>query len=283
MYAVILLYAFASAACSPPTHAQAGRAPATMEYPSSVMLADAHTFVIRDPDTQVPYRIYVAFPQGYADGSKRYRALFVLDAEATFALTTQAYRLLRVDGTMPDLLLIGIGYDLDGAARRSRRNQDLTPTRLASDTATGQSAAFLSSLANVIIPAVDSLYRTDRSDRSIFGHSLGALFALYTLFERPDLFRRYIVSSPSLWWDEAVVLRLEQRFAERERNLPKSVFMSVGSEEAADMRAWFQPFADSLASRQYPDLRLTAVVLPDETHLSAPATAFTRGLRTIYR
>lgn len=268
---------------SAPLHARTGRPPATSGNPSSVELADAHTFVIRDPETQVPYRIYVAFPRGYADGSKRYRALYVLDAEATFALATQAYRLLRVDPAMPDLLLVGIGYDLEGAARRSRRNRDLTPTRISSDTATGQSPAFLRSLANVVIPAVDSLYRTDPSDRSIFGHSLGALFALYALFERPDLFRRYIVSSPSLWWDQAIVLRLEQRFAQRERNLPKSVFMSVGSEEPTDMHEWFRPFADSLASRRYPDLRFTAVVLPNETHLSVPATALTRGLRTVYR
>ncbi|HEX6250901.1 MAG TPA: alpha/beta hydrolase-fold protein [Gemmatimonadaceae bacterium] len=253
------------------------------EQPSNVVLADAHTFVIRDPETQVPYRIYLALPHGYTEGSKRYRTLYVLDADATFALATQAYRLLRVDPAMPDLLLVGIGYDLEGAARRSRRNQDLTPTRLVSDTATGQGAAFLRSLANVIVPAVDSLYRTDRSDRAIFGHSLGALFALYALFERPELFQRYVVSSPSLWWDDAVVLRYERRFAERARNLPGSIFMAVGSEEPADMRAWFQPFADSLASRRYPDLRFTAVVLPNETHLSAPATAFTRGLRTIYR
>lgn len=282
-YSVSLLYAFTFAAYCLPVHAQTSGTPATAERPPNVVLADAYTFVIRDPKTQVPYRIYVALPQGYANSSRRYRALYVLDADATFALATQAYRLLRVDSAMPDLLLVGIGYDLGGAARRSRRNRDLTPTRVASDTATGESAAFLRSLAEVIIPAIDSLYRTDLIDRAIFGHSLGGLFALYALFERPDLFRRYIVSSPSLWWDDAVVLQLESGFARRERSLPKAVFMSVGSEEPADMREWFQPFADSLTSRQHRDLRFTAVVLPYETHLSAPATAFTRGLRTIYR
>jgi hypothetical protein len=49
------------------------------------------------------------------------------------------------------------------------------------------------------------------------------------------------------------------------------------------MHEHFQAFADSLASRRYDGLSLTVVVLPDETHLSAFATAFVRGLRAVYR
>lgn len=250
---------------------------------ADVILSDAHSFLLIDPGTGVGYRIYVAFPPGYSSSSKRYPVLYVLDADGAFAMATQAYRLLRVDSTMPDLLLVGIGYDLAGRPRRVQRNRDLTPTRVASDTATGGSSAFLGFLAENVIPSVDSLYRTNPGDRGLFGHSLGGLFALHALFERPDVFRRYLISSPSLWWDDAVILKVESRFALEERRLPKSVFMSVGSEEPFDMLERFQPFADSIRSRRYAGLGFTAVVLPDETHLSAFATALTRGLRAVYK
>ena len=250
---------------------------------ADVVLSDSHTFVVSNSITGVGYRIYVAFPPGYHSSSKRYPALYMLDGDGGFALGTQAYRLLRVDSTMPDLLLVGIGYDLTGASRRSQRGHDLTPTRVASDTATGGSGAFLHFLVETIIPTVESHYRTDPSDRGLFGHSLGGLFALHTLFARPDVFRRYIVSSPSLWWDDAVILKAESRFAREQRRLPKSIYMSVGSEEPFDMLERFQPFADSIQSRGYSGLTFTAAVLPNETHLSAFATAFTRGLRTVYK
>lgn len=247
-----------------------------------VVLPDAHSFILPDARTQIAYRIYVALPQGYANGTKRYPVLFVLDAEGVFALATQAYRLLRLDSITPDLILVGIGYDLAGTARRKQRMRDLTPTRIASDTATGGSASFLRFVAQTLIPTIDARYRTDTSERAIVGHSLGGLFALYALLEQPTVFRRYIVSSPSLWWDDGVIFRYESRLARTKRIVKKSVFMSVGSEEPADMRDHFQPFADSIRSRGYVEFVLTAAVLPGETHLTAFPASFLRGIRTIY-
>ena len=250
---------------------------------SEVVLTSAHSFVLRDPKTQVGYRIYVALPQGYDGGTKSYTVLFLLDADNAFALAAQAYRLLRVDSTTPDLLLVGIGYDLTGAARRTRRERDLTPTRLAANPDTGDAGAFLTFLADTIIPTIDARYRTLPTDRGLFGHSIGGLFALYALVDRPDVFRRYIVSSPSLWWDGAVILQHERRFSQNRTALPRSIFMSVGSEEPADMLEFFKPFADALKSRGYASLQFETAVLPSERHFTAFSAAFLRGLRVVYR
>ena len=283
VHRLILSLLFAVAVHNTTIQAQRAGSDTSAARPRDVVLSNAHAFVLRDAKRQIGYRIYVALPEGYGEGSKRYPVLYLLDADAAFSLATQAYRLLRVDSTTPDLLLIGIGYEVAGAARRTRRLQDLTPTRIAANSNTGESAAFLRFLTETIIPAIDSLYRTNPGDRAIYGHSLGGLFALYALFERPDVFRRYIVSSPSLWWDGAVVLGYESRFARNRASLPKSIFMSVGAEEPPDMKEWFQPFADSVRSRRYRDVRFTAVVLPEETHLSIVAPGFLRGLRSVYR
>jgi predicted alpha/beta superfamily hydrolase len=185
--------------------------------------------------------------------------------------------------TPPDLLLVGIGYDLAGAARRVQREKDLTPTRISTNNDTGEAANFLRFLTETLIPTIDVRYRTKPEDRALFGHSIGGLFTLYALFERPELFQSYIASSPSLWWDRATMLEHERRFSKARATLPKSVLMSVGSEEPADMLEFFQPFADAVASRRYTGFRFTATVLPDETHLTAFSAALLRGLRTVYR
>jgi uncharacterized protein len=96
---------------------------------NDIVLPDAHSFLLRDEKTQVNYRIYVALPQGYTPGAKRYPTLYMLDADGTFALATQAYRLLRVDPETPDLVLVGIGYEVAGKERRAQRGRDLTLTR----------------------------------------------------------------------------------------------------------------------------------------------------------
>ena len=109
------------------------------------------------------------------------------------------------------------------------------------------------------------------------------MFVLYSLFQQPDLFHRYIASSPSLWWDQASILQTEAQFARNRASLARSVFLSVGSEEPDDMRRHFQPLVDSLRSRNYSGLRLDSVVISGEDHLSVIGPAFVRCLRAVFR
>jgi predicted alpha/beta superfamily hydrolase len=64
----------------------------------------------------------------------------------------------------------------------------------------GGAPAFLRVLREEILPFVEETYRTSE-DRGIAGHSFGGLFAAWMLLEAPDLFRRYGLNSPSLWWE----------------------------------------------------------------------------------
>jgi predicted alpha/beta superfamily hydrolase len=265
-----------------PARSVKGAPQASHPVRADVILPDAHTVLLHRAGAAGAYRIFVALPASYNSSEKRYPVLYTLDANGGFALIAQTYRLLRVDPATPDLVLVGIGYDEAGADRRNRRGRDLTPTRVATDANTGGSQEFLAFVAETLIPFIDSTYRTIPSDRAIHGHSIGGLFALYALFHQPELFRRYLVSSPSLWWDDAVLLKYESQFAQRHSSLAKSVFLSVGSEEPEDMRMYFQPFVDRLRSRGYAGLSVDAVVLPEEDHLSVFGAAFVRGLRAVY-
>jgi predicted alpha/beta superfamily hydrolase len=65
-----------------------------------------------------------------------------------------------------------------------------------------------------LMPYVNANYRTDPEDSTIVGHSGGGLFALYVLFREPETFRRYVVSSPSMWWDKKVILKHERRYSQ---------------------------------------------------------------------
>lgn len=262
----------------------AGSVQSTQPARSDVVLPDAHTFLLGNGQAAGTYRIFVALPQFYqSKPAQRYPVLYTLDANAGFPLITQTYRILRVDTATPDLIVVGIGYEGTANERRGYRERDLTPTRVAANANTGGSRAFLAFVTETLIPYIDSTYRTLPSDRTLHGHSLGGLFVLYSLFQRPDLFHRYIASSPSLWWDQASILEAEAQFARRGASPAGSLFISVGSDEPDDMRQHFQPLVDSLRSRSYSGLKLDSVVISGEDHLSVIGPAFVRGLRAVFR
>jgi len=44
------------------------------------------------------------------------------------------------------------------------------------------------------------------------------------LFQHPDIFNRYKISSPSLWWDNGVTFEFEKKYSEKHSDLPARVF-----------------------------------------------------------
>jgi hypothetical protein len=130
-----------------------------------------------------------------------------------------------------------------------------------------------------IIPLIDRNYRTT-ADRGIFGHSYGGLFANYLLFADPDLFQRYAITSPSLWWDGDAIFDLEAAFAKTHTSLRKQVYFSIGSLEGGAMEFVSQKMAATLRARHYQGLDLVNVELPGAYHSSM--AEYSRALDMLY-
>jgi hypothetical protein len=50
------------------------------------------------------------------------------------------------------------------------------------------------------------------------------LFGTYVLFHNDGLFKRFVIGSPSLWWNNRVILSVEESFAASRKPLPARVF-----------------------------------------------------------
>lgn len=175
--------------------------------------------------------INVALPQGYhPDSAGRYPVIYLLDGSADedfihIAGLAQFAAFPWIEW-LPPSIVVGIA-NVD-------RKQDLTfPTTVAADLekfpTTGGSAAFLSFIGDELIPFIDSAYRTN-GQRTLIGQSLGGLFATETLFTRPALFNRYVIVSPSLWWDDESLLDWQPAFVREPALAPEQVFIAVGKE-----------------------------------------------------
>lgn len=96
-------------------------------------------------------------------------------------------------------------------------------------------------------------------------------------------FSRYLIGSPSLWWDDGFILKAEAARAESGKPISGRVFLSVGSAEGN--KAMVDPLkalTTALASHAYPDLRLETHIFDGADHLSGLQGAFARGIRFLY-
>ncbi|MCA6225206.1 MAG: alpha/beta hydrolase, partial [Phenylobacterium sp.] len=92
---------------------------------------------------------------------------------------------------------------------------------------------FLEILTQEVRARVAEVLPVDPDRESVFGHSLGGLFVLHSLFRRPDAFSAWLSLSPSIWWDDRIVLKGEAGFASALAGLarPPRLFVGVGSLE----------------------------------------------------
>ena len=149
----------------------------------------------------------------------------------------------------------------------------------------GRAAQFLDFIREELIPFIDARYPTAPDERTYAGHSLGGLFGCYTMFTRPDTFTRYIIGSPSLYWGNEVIFKMEHDYAASHRDLRARVFIGAGAlEDGAEnpMVKNIRRLESELRARSYPGLTLATQVFPDETHLSVWNTNLLRGLITVF-
>jgi len=149
----------------------------------------------------------------------------------------------------------------------------------------GGAKEFLSFIRDELVPFVDKNYNTIQGDRGYFGDSLGGLFGLYTLFHEPDTFSRYIIGSPSIWYDDTVSFKYAEKFLASDQLLNARVYMSVGElEEDAPSHMVsnvYKMFA-LLKSKPMPDLDIKMHVIPGETHTSVVGINLIKGIQAVY-
>lgn len=267
---------------------------------SGVVLPDTESWNVHDPQGR-DYPIWVALPASYATHpERRYPVLYVTDALYSFPLVRSVRNLVGQGGrNLEDFILVGLPPQ-QGMTSRQSRSRDYTPTRpvrhaeddYSDDVIYGGAAHYRDFLATQVLPAVDARYRTDPARRSFAGHSYGGLFGTYVLLTRPEMFQTYILSSPSLWFDNHVIDQLEQAYAHQHRALPARVLLAIGSAETIqpapldfnrnDMLKDNQAFADRLRKRGYTGLRVDTAVIDGEDHLTVYPTTLTRALLQVF-
>lgn len=267
------------------------------QEPAPVAIPATRAFELESKINGRNYRLFASLPESYAEAdTTRYPVLYLLDGNTLFGLATDTHRALRIFGEVAEVIIVGIGYDArffmdtfvprwtdytpshDNSADTSFARRFLS-NRADSTLRSGGAAQFLQVLRQEVIPFVDERFRTTR-DRGLWGHSFGGLFALHVLFEQPDVFTQYAISSPSLWWNEQEMVVRETGYGRDHKPLPARVYLSVGGQEEGHQL--YENFAAALKAGGYEQLELVSHVFEGETHASVVPATMSRSLRFLY-
>lgn len=173
----------------------------------------------------------IYLPEGYnKNDTIHYPVVYLLDgsADEDFIHIVGLYQFNSFPwiDRVPKSIVVGI-------ASVDRRRDFTFPTTIANDKikypTTGKSARFILFLEHELQPFIEKNYKTNTS-KTIIAQSLGGLLATEILLTKPALFNKYIIVSPSLWWDNASLLKKSSQVLLANFKQKIDVYIGVGKE-----------------------------------------------------
>jgi len=214
--------------------------------------------------------ILIYKPAGYEESNVMFPTLYIIDGAENFFIATAIVNFLSRSGQIPQMVVVGIP--------NVNRNLDLSPSIIQGTSNPGGGNNFLNFFQKELIPYVDETYKTTNY-RILFGHSLGGVFATYTMISKPELFNAFIAASPYLAYDNWYVINeAESKWADP-LNFERQLFITLGNEPA--YHESLDKFI-SLLEDNTKTLRWVYQIFNDETHGSIPVISILKGLRYIY-
>jgi predicted alpha/beta superfamily hydrolase len=167
--------------------------------------------------------------------TRQYPVLYLNDGQNLFDRSTAfgrvewqvdetADRLIRQE-VIPPLVIIGIDNAQSDRIREYLPYRSLNPPIMRP-----RGKRYPDFLTREVMPFIHERYRIARGPENtgLGGSSLGALISLYTVIQRPEVFGRLLLESPSLFISYRRILK----FSRLVRQWPDKVFLAIGTREA---------------------------------------------------
>ena len=233
-------------------------------------------FTIASAETKRSYDISVQLPENDHKSTHRYSTLYVLDANQDERFVAKTCKTVSKNLNTPNVIVIGIRYQ-----QYSDRDIDYTPT--ATTYGQGKSAEFLTFIKNKLIPRIQAEYRADtlRDKRVLIGHSFGGLCGAFAFTNYNEVFGNYLLLSPSLFYDNSVLLTYEQQARPALQAKPHLVFIGLGSTEGSLL-----PANDVLYRRLvkfYPNTKSKFQLVPGRGHVTSKNSSIENAIHFYFK
>lgn len=231
----------------------------------------------------------IYLPEGYKpDEATKYPVVYLLDgsADEDFIHIVGLYQFNNFPwiNRVPKSIIVGI-------ANVDRRRDFTFPTTVAEtlkrSPTSGKSSKFIAFIEKELQPFIEKKYKTDGS-KTIIGQSLGGLLATEILFKKPYLFNKYIIISPSLWWNNGSLLETNGEVFQKTFNQKTDIYIGVGKEGLTPapvprvMEVDANLLADKLKKSESKSLTVYFDYLPQEDHATITHQAVFNAIRLLY-
>jgi len=231
----------------------------------------------------------IYLPEGYnKNDTIKYPVIYLLDgsADEDFIHITGLVQFNNFSwiNRVPKSIVVGV-------ANIDRRKDFTYPTTIKEDKerfkTTGGSENFIAFIEKELQPYIQNKYKTT-STKTIIGQSLGGLLATEILLKKPVLFDKYIIISPSLWWDNASLLKQSSIILEEKFDRKTDIYIGVGKEGLAPttiphvMEVEANLLVEKLKNSKSKNLHVYFDYLPQEDHGTISHLAVFNAFRILY-
>ena len=283
-----------------------------MTTPVHLPRTEVHS--LTSESTGEAFELWIGHPmEGWATiGDQPIHLLFLLDANLFFGMAVEMTRLMHtLFGELPPILVAGVAYpDVDPVAQSRLRTGHFTPSRdpifaeavraLAPPGAPtpapppmGGAGDFLTFLRRQVDPFVRDRFGLAAASSTLFGTSLGGLFAVHALRTAPEWVDHIIAGSPSLWWnEEEIFAALTDGGRLGGSEVGPDVVIAVGGGEEGPATPQLNRYklvtnarrlADECGRGALPCRSVHLEVIEGESHTSVVPSTLTRGLRRLLK
>jgi predicted alpha/beta superfamily hydrolase len=188
-------------------------------------------------------------PQYKSEPNRRFPVLYMHDGQNAFDAATSFAGEWRADEAATGLIganliesLIIVAVPNMGAERAN----EYLPTRARN--MGGKADLYGKFLAEELKPFIDRTYRTKQGpqDTGLIGSSLGGIATLHLGLTRPSVFGKLGVVSPSVWWDDRLMLK---RVAALPQKTPNRIWLDIGSDESQNAMKDAEDLRDALEAK----------------------------------
>jgi predicted alpha/beta superfamily hydrolase len=228
----------------------------------------------------------IYLPEGYnKNDTVHYPVVYLLDgsADEDFIHIAGLYQFDSfswING-VPKSIIVGI-------ASVDRRRDFTFPTGIKEDKekypTTGHSDKFIAFIEKELQPFIERKYQTNRS-KTLIGESLGGLLAAEILLKKPSLFNKYIIVSPSIWWNNGSILDSNSEILKQSFTQTTDVYIGVGKEGLTPtaiprvMEVDANLLAEKIKNTKSKSVHVYFDYLPDENHATIMHQAVYNALK----
>jgi len=220
--------------------------------------------------------LLIHLPREYDETQLSYPVLYLLygqDINNYFAEAVIITEKLGSTGEIPPVVIVGVA--------NTNRYRDNLPEKIRGRSDSGGADNFSRLFEEELIPYIEKNYRT-KNFRILAGPQAGAVFGLYALLTKPDLFNAVLSENPFMNTENSAFLYPKaEAFFKNTKSLKNFLYIKCEKNERIKDLEYVENFAQFLDSHTPEGFRFQVEIREPSGYFIAPLP-FRQGLRTLF-